>query len=104
MQGVKRDAKFSGTRSETRPRQQLASLDFPNKSVTIQRLEGSIVTTNIGQTDRILRVVIGAALVIWGLATSNWLGIIGLVPLATAAMGWCPAYAPFGISTCKTKQ
>jgi hypothetical protein len=62
------------------------------------------MTTNMGQTDRILRAVIGAALVIWGLATSNWLGIIGLVPLATAAMGWCPAYVPFGISTCKTKQ
>ncbi len=61
------------------------------------------MTTNVGQTDRILRAVIGAALVIWGLATGNWLGIIGLVPLATAAMGWCPAYVPFGISTSKTK-
>jgi hypothetical protein len=61
------------------------------------------MTTNMGQTDRILRAVIGAALVIWGLAAGNWLGLVGLVPLATAALGWCPAYTPFGISTCRTK-
>jgi hypothetical protein len=28
---------------------------------------------------------------------------LGLVPLATATMGWCPAYLPFGFSTCATK-
>jgi hypothetical protein len=31
---------------------------------------------------------------------SNWLGAIGIVPLATALIGWCPAYLPFGINTC----
>jgi hypothetical protein len=35
---------------------------------------------------------------------ARWLGLIGLVPLATAALGWCPAYLPFGISTCGAKQ
>jgi len=59
------------------------------------------MTTNMGQIDRIVRAVVGAALVIWGLMTSNWLGIIGLVLLGTAAVGWCPAYLPFGISTRK---
>jgi hypothetical protein len=35
-------------------------------------------------------------------ATSfNWIGWIGVVPLLTAAIGWCPLYAPFGIRTCK---
>ncbi|MGE5154664.1 MAG: DUF2892 domain-containing protein [Bdellovibrio bacteriovorus] len=62
------------------------------------------MTTNMGQTDRILRAVVGAALLIWGLSAGSWLGLIGLVPLATAALGWCPAYLPFGISTCKTKS
>lgn len=61
------------------------------------------MNTNMGQTDRILRAVVGAALLIWGLSAGSWLGLIGLVPLATAALGWCPAYVPFGISTCKTK-
>jgi hypothetical protein len=59
------------------------------------------MTTNMGQIDRILRAVVGAAVVIWGLMASNWLGIIGLVLLGTAAVGWCPAYLPFGISTRK---
>ena len=57
---------------------------------------------NMGQTDRIIRIVAGVAIVAWGVATSNWLGAIGLIPLATAAIGWCPAYVPFGIKTCKT--
>jgi hypothetical protein len=58
---------------------------------------------NMGGTDRILRVLGGIALlalvfVLEGPA--RWLGLIGLVPLATAAFGFCPAYALFGLSTC----
>jgi len=60
------------------------------------------MTKNMGSTDRIIRAVVGLALVAWGLMTNNWLGAIGLVPLATAAIGWCPAYLPLGIKTCKT--
>ncbi len=59
---------------------------------------------NVGGMDRILRILIGLVLI--GLAVSGifspW-GWIGVVPLATGAMGWCPAYLPFGIKTCKTK-
>jgi hypothetical protein len=54
---------------------------------------------NVGGVDRILRVVAGLALIGWGAATQNWLGAIGIVPLATALIGWCPVYLPFGIST-----
>jgi hypothetical protein len=61
------------------------------------------MTTNMGQIDRIVRAVVGAAVVIWGLMAGNWLGVIGLVLLGTAAVGWCPAYLPFGISTRKTE-
>lgn len=31
-------------------------------------------------------------------------GWIGVVPLATGLSGWCPAYLPFGLSTCKMKK
>jgi hypothetical protein len=58
---------------------------------------------NVGNVDRIIRIVLGLAIIGWGYMTSNWLGAIGLVPLATAFMRWCPAYLPFGISTCKTQ-
>ncbi|WP_366943114.1 DUF2892 domain-containing protein [Zhongshania sp.] len=33
----------------------------------------------------------------------SWLGAIGVVPLLTGALGWCPLYVPFGKSSCKTK-
>jgi hypothetical protein len=57
---------------------------------------------NMGQADRIVRAVVGLAIVAWGVASSNWLGAIGLIPLATAAIGWCPVYVPFGIKTFKS--
>ncbi len=59
---------------------------------------------NIGGIDRILRIVVGLALI--GLTLTGVIGLwgwIGVVPLATAAIGWCPAYLPFGIMTCKTR-
>ncbi|MDX2287585.1 MAG: DUF2892 domain-containing protein [Hyphomicrobiaceae bacterium] len=65
------------------------------------------MTRNIGTLDRGLRIVIGAALVAFAIfapqtdyaAWANW-GWIGLVPLATAALGWCPPYSLLGINTC----
>ena len=56
---------------------------------------------NVGRADRILRIVLGLGLIGWGVATQNWWGAIGVVPLATALIGWCPVYLPFGISTAK---
>ena len=57
---------------------------------------------NIGGIDRAVRVVLGVILIALA-ATSvigQW-GYIGLVPLVTAAIGWCPAYLPFGLKTCR---
>jgi hypothetical protein len=60
---------------------------------------------NIGNIERILRIVVGAALVALAvLGTIGWWGWLGLVPLATGLVGWCPPYALLGISTCKTRQ
>lgn len=60
------------------------------------------MTKNVGSIDRVIRIALGVALLVWGYISANWLGAIGLVPLFTAAVGWCPAYAPFGIKTNKT--
>jgi hypothetical protein len=60
---------------------------------------------NVGGIDRILRIVVGIALI--ALAATGTVGLwgyIGVVPLLTGLMGWCPPYAIFGWSTCKTKQ
>lgn len=58
-------------------------------------------TTNIGSLDRILRIVVGLALIL--LAATGVLGVwafIGVVPLVTAFMKFCPAYALLGLRTC----
>lgn len=63
--------------------------------------------TNVGTVDRILRVIIGLALLsLVFLIDSDlrWIGLIGLVTLFTAATSWCPAYSMLGIKTCPTQQ
>ena len=59
---------------------------------------------NVGQTDRIIRIVVGVVILLLGVVFKNWWGIIGVIPLATGILRWCPAYLPFGISTCKIEQ
>ncbi len=57
---------------------------------------------NEGTVDRILRIVAGAAilsLVFVGPRTA--LGYLGLIPLITGLVGYCPAYALFGLRTCR---
>lgn len=55
---------------------------------------------NVGKTDRILRGAVGVAALAAGLGFKSWWGALGLVPLATAIFRFCPAYVPFGLSTC----
>ncbi|BAN68827.1 YgaP family membrane protein [endosymbiont of unidentified scaly snail isolate Monju] len=56
---------------------------------------------NIGGIDRTLRLVVGVALLAWGYVNQNWWGAVGIIPLFTGAIGWCPLYLPFGLSTKK---
>ena len=60
--------------------------------------------TNVGGIDRIIRIVLGLAIIGFGITTGSWWGLLGLVPLATAAIGWCPVYLPFSISSCRVKN
>jgi len=60
------------------------------------------LTTNVGTTDRIIRIVAGLALI--ALTLMGQIGIwgwLGLVLIATAFLKFCPAYSLFGIRTCK---
>lgn len=59
---------------------------------------------NVGGFDKILRIVAGVALIGYALYSGEWWGYLGIVPLVTAFIGWCPAYLPFGLSTCKTQE
>jgi hypothetical protein len=54
---------------------------------------------NVGGIDRVVRVVAGIAIIAAGAYFKSWWGAVGLVPLLTATIRWCPLYLPFGIST-----
>jgi len=61
--------------------------------------------SNVGGIDRILRIVLGLALIALTLTgTIGVWGWIGLVPLGTAALGSCPLYTVLGFSTCPMKK
>lgn len=55
---------------------------------------------NVGGLDRALRTIAGIAIIGAGVYTQSWWGAIGLIPLLTALIGWCPLYPILGISTC----
>jgi hypothetical protein len=61
--------------------------------------------TNEGTLDRALRVTAGLVLI--GLAATGTVGLwgyVGLVPLVTGAMGYCPLYTLLGINSCGLKR
>ena len=63
------------------------------------------MTKNIGNTERIIRIVGGLVLI--ALSATGTVGVwgwLGLVPLATGLTGWCPPYSLLGINTCKNKN
>ena len=70
-----------------------------------QQQEFTMFKSNVGGIDRILRVVIGIALIAMTLTgiIGVW-GWIGVVPLLTAALGSCPLYTVLGMSTCPMKK
>jgi hypothetical protein len=56
---------------------------------------------NVGGIDRILRLIVGLAVIGWGIYAKNWWGALGAIPVFTALINWCPAYTLFGIKTRK---
>ena len=60
---------------------------------------------NVGSIDRAIRAIVGIGLIslVFVGPQSVW-GWIGVVPLATAIIGWCPPYALLGINTCGQKN
>ncbi|MFD1343433.1 YgaP family membrane protein [Litorisediminicola beolgyonensis] len=63
-------------------------------------------TRNVGTLDRVLRIVVGVALLLGFFlmpdAAYRWLFLIGIMPLATGIFGTCGLYSLFGINTCQS--
>jgi hypothetical protein len=58
--------------------------------------------SNVGAVDRVIRIVVGLALISLLFVLSgpaHWIGLIGFVPLLTAFFGFCPLYAALGLNT-----
>lgn len=66
--------------------------------------------TNMGTVDRSIRLAVVAIIAVLYFAgqlsgtVAIVLGIVAVAFLATSLIGWCPAYLPFGISTCKAEK
>jgi hypothetical protein len=53
----------------------------------------------------IIRIILGVIIIVLGVVYKSWWGVIGIVPILTALVRWCPAYLPFGINSCaKTEK
>ncbi len=62
---------------------------------------------NVGGIDRAVRIIVGLGLLsmfFFVQGDAKWWGLIGLVPLFTALVRWCPAYTLFGVKTCSTSK
>lgn len=61
---------------------------------------------NVGAVDKVVRIVVGVGLLSLILVLEGnvrWLGLIGIVPLVTGLIGYCPLYGVLGLSTCPMK-
>ena len=58
---------------------------------------------NVGGIDRLIRILAGVALILWAVLGGPIWAWIGVLPLATGALSWCPADSLVGIKTCPRK-
>jgi len=65
---------------------------------------GANMKKNIGSIDKSLRILLGLAIIIIGIFYESWLGLVGIIPILTAFIGFCPLYSLIGISTCQIKD
>ena len=59
---------------------------------------------NVGGIDRLIRILAGLVIIAAGFYFQSWWGILGIIPLLTGSLRWCPAYLPFGFSSCTAEQ
>ena len=59
---------------------------------------------NIGKTEKYIRLALGAIIIGVGVFYQSWWGALGLIPLVTGAISFCPIWRLLGINTCKNAR
>jgi hypothetical protein len=59
---------------------------------------------NVGRTDKMFRIIAGVIIILAGVYFNSWWGAVGILPIVTGFIRWCPAYLPFGFSTCGSDE
>ena len=59
---------------------------------------------NVGGIDKVVRILVGIALIAWALLGGPAWAWIGVLPLGTGLVNWCPAYSLLGMNTCPLKK
>jgi hypothetical protein len=59
---------------------------------------------NVGSVDRVVRIILGAAIIGWGFYAQSWWGLIGVPLLLSGLIGQCFLYKLLGVSTCRVKS
>ena len=62
------------------------------------------MTCNIGRVEQVIRILIGVAILAVGGYYRSWWGLIGLIPLVTGVVRFCPLWRALGISTCPSGE
>lgn len=60
--------------------------------------------TNIGNADRLIRLIIGGLIILAGIYFKTWWGVIGVLPILTGSLRYCPLYVPLKLNTCAKKS
>jgi hypothetical protein len=58
--------------------------------------------TNVGKTDKTIRIILGLLIASMGIYFQSWWGLLAAIPFVTGFSGFCPLYSMLGIQTCKT--
>jgi hypothetical protein len=59
---------------------------------------------NVGKTEKTIRIAIGVIIILLGLYFKSWSGIIGIAPIVTGIMRYCPLNEVIGVSSCKADK
>jgi hypothetical protein len=103
LQGCQSQTRLLGDEAQGRKRWIDPAQDKSTRQLALvhQQRSADMISPNMNNIDRGLRLLAGLALLaLGGFGPLGWWGAIGLIPIATALIGWCPAYRLLGINTC----